>query len=191
MKHYLWYKTDGTIGGTCDKTGGWASGEDPSEATPTDVGAAAVKAATEAYADFAGWIAYDCGCGTEVGFCSHGDEKIRDSYSDAGTLTAMPAFTLDLDASTVSGPTFETPLDKATGACTLKIVSATVPDGATVKVTGGYKTGPALHDALPVTLTFTSGETDTVALNSPPVGLTAGVNLQGKYVFGALYLKGA
>lgn len=192
MRNYLWYKTDDQFGGPLACSGGWPVDADPTEVTPSDAMAAVARANAVAEVDYAGIIAYDCPCadGTELADCPHSNDRCLDSYHNAGVVTAKPATVIDVDLATVTPNTAAVPLDKTPAATVnLKLVMAGVPDGATVDVT--FLGGAALHASLPQVLTFTSGETNVLALTAPAQGVVGGVHLRGKHMTGSdLHVRG-
>lgn len=183
-RHWLWYKTDGTIAGAHSL---WSSDGidedaiDPNDSETTNPYAVQMRDMHASDPDHSGWHEYDCVCVQADGLCGHGADRAKDSYIDTDTLTTKPAVDMVVDTATEPVNTDESAIDKTPAATvTFKLkenVVDEVPDGTAVEV---RCRGVDLYSTKTFTLTFTDGETNEVSLVAPPKGLCGHVDLGGQ-----------
>lgn len=175
MKHYLWHKSDGEIGGELTYQGGWPSGKDPSDSECTDPIAASNRAWALDQVGCTAIVEYSCACAGSLEFCSCAVDRCNDSVISEGSVTAKQAVTVCLGGTdkddAINGA--ESAYD-VTPASTITLkLKASVADDTEV-VLKNCASGEDLIDD-DVTLTFTSGVTNEVTINTPAQGLKGGV----------------
>lgn len=181
MKHYLWYKTDGSFGGPLTYQAGWPAGMDPSDPDDTDPLVVSNRENAEAQPDYDGILGYDCACTPPPDFCQCGVDRVGDSYA-GGTpkvVTTKTAVVLELATVAESSNDYTNPLDKTPSASLTFKLTGSQADGETAEL---VQIGPALHASLPQTLTFTAGETNEITLKVPAQGVAGGICIIGKDV---------
>ena len=175
MKHYVWHRTDGSIGGHMQFQGGFPVGCDPADPATTDPRAQALRATYTAKPEYGGIVAYTCGCGAgQTGFCGCANARVRDAIVVGGVVTAMATMQWRVDGVLIDPlGVSDPPLDKTPGANVVVSLVGAVPDGVAVSIQ--RNTSPDLAQSFPVVLTFTGGETDQATLRAPGAGLTGAV----------------
>ena len=175
MKHYFWYRTDGSIGGEMTFSGGFPATCDPSDPNTTEPTAVGLRAKHTAEPEYAGIVGWDCGCpGGGFTFCACCNDKVQNSIIVDGVLTPMTTPDWMVDGVPAPGNDRSSAIDKTPSAdVTLKLRSVGIPDGTEVDLRWGA--GPEMHQDLPVLLTFTGGETQEITLRAPTQGMRAAV----------------
>ena len=171
MKHWLWYKTDGEIGGEIVRQDGWGA-EDLDDSESTDPIVVGLRATYTAMDGFAGFISFTCGDAS--GFCDCAWHRVISQRVDTGgpTLEDKPTYTIKVDAVTVNnGDT----IDKTPGTDVDVHLEGSIGDGVVVDISNGG--GVDVLQTSPQQLTFVSGTTNTVTIKAPTAGATGGVGL--------------
>lgn len=188
MRHYLWYRSDGSIGGPETMDFGFPAEIDPRDPDPdtADPVAQTIRGYRIGVDDHAGWHLYDCGCDPTVRVCGHAAERFRDSYVQlpGDVLASRDRVEFLVDGVVTAPNSAEAPLNKLpAGSVSFKLREKSpgdVPDGTVAK---GYRLGTVdLAEAYPVELTFTGGESSEATLVAPSQGVKGGIVFtQGMY----------
>lgn len=193
MRHYIWHKSQRIHGYSFNPIDGWVGRDmtDPASTDPEIVDLRNLYLSAEPDGDGCdGVIAYDCACPAVEPDCVCYHERAMDSYVDGGVLTpklARPEYNVDGVAVAHQAQISKT----ADSAVVLKLVDAGAPNGYTVDVTDLFPDVSVVPGGK-VTLTFTGGETQTVNLTAPSVGVRGGVLLDGtRFVVGGFYVVGS
>lgn len=194
MKHWLWYTTNGELGGDIIHQDGWGS-QDLNDAGTSDPLLISIRATYTVLPDFSAFISFSCACVS--GFCQCASEKVRtDRVNLAGpSLEAKPTFTIKLDAVAVASGSKTDKTPGATVNLTLETLTGTIPDGTIVEVIDNPNSNAVdMLQTSPALLTFTGGATNTVALLTPAAGVTGVIALvaqdRWKAVQGSFKIRG-
>lgn len=181
MKHYLWYYTDGTIGGEERFSGGFPDNCDPRDSNTTDGVALSLRNQRVSNPNFGGWLEYSCSCSSQTQTCPCPTGRVKDSFMANGVVTSKLPMTMTLDGAPVVSTSLSAPLDKIPGSTVALVLSANVPDGHQL-VLG--RSMPLTVSLIPnsAVLTFNGGQTLPVQLVVPAQGFVAGVYGMSKYI---------
>ena len=180
MRHWLWYKTDGEIGGDITIGGGWDTALDFDDDASTDATVIDNRAGYTGKTGFSGFIAYDCPCPATDVWCEHPAKKVNEGRVDTTgpTLEDKPVMQLQLDAVDIA---HDSQTDKVPAATvTLAIdeaVASTIPDAVQVRV-ANIPGWAELLETSPQDVSFTSGSTPDVTLKAPAQGLVGAVSVK-------------
>lgn len=185
MKHWLWYRADGSIGGEILLPGGHDVSHDmndASEGAPQTV--KDLRAIATEFEGFHAFAPYECACPSEDVYCDCSRQQCIGCYYDGAALVAKPTYELVLDNVVIpfvvgqgikANNTVET-VDRVPGVTSqLKVrvkgdSPEAIPDGTSIFI---HCVGAEVLAVNPTELQFTSGETPTVALVAPPQGMLA------------------
>lgn len=187
MKHFVWHRTDGSIGGTFTMTNGVPDDMDPRNEQTTHPAAKQAHQDASSRMGFNGWVPYDCPCPPK-GMCDCLAERVRDSYVEDGTLRQKPALEILVDGQPYQPGTGH--LSRPAGSTVEVMFRCAAPDGhqATVQPLQG----PAVVLQAPTPVRFTGGLSQGLWLRVPPLGLTGGVGINSpKVPFARIVLLGA
>jgi len=171
MRHFFYVSPDGELLGSSTCGGGYSDDHDltdPGCAHPTVIGILKHAATLSSFDRF---VEYMCACpGTETE-CSCPFDRLLDTYADGMTLVAKPDLQVILDG-VAYDPTPGGPINRSPGTLvTFKLVAA-LPDGHQVVV---HPKGAASIAPDSVSLTFTGGESETINLVTPALGMSGRV----------------
>jgi hypothetical protein len=192
MRHFLWLKADGLIGGFHVITGGWSVGFDPTDLTESNLQAKFIRDSHENAGDgFASYFEYNCPCDTSVGLCDCVNTAVEQCHVEAGALTLKPTLAILLDSQNAAGTTADTPLVLPAGTdVTCQLTTDSIPDGTVAQLV--RVGGPDNFATYPVDLTFTGNATNTVTFSVPAKGMISAFRVDAaKYVRGQIiFVKG-
>lgn len=176
MKHWLWHKSDGEVGGDSTYPGGWPAELDLNDVNETDSRVVQVRAHHVIMDDFAGFVAYECACPSGDVHCGCAAVKMGTSRVNIGTglLEDRPAFTVLVGGANYNQGDVN---DVTPGATVTLSLSGTFPDGTKVDVSSVAGEADLIQTS-PQVLTFTGNVTNSINLTAPAQGLTGRVALQ-------------
>lgn len=186
MRHWLWFKSSGEIGGDLTVASGWDAGLDFTDAGSTDPEVqyhrdqALLSGGTVGYTnltDFAGFIAYDCPCDPEIVWCHHAAEQVGQSKVSGGSLVARPLPKIMVDGVEIN---HDATVDKTPGAIVTlqlqEVVASDMPNGVVYNATN--LNGAEVLQTSPTALTYTGGVTNTINMTAPAQGSVGMVSLK-------------
>lgn len=97
MKHWLWYKTNGELGGELIYPCGFPDDFDPNDADSKDPQVIAFRKNFVDLPDFHGFVSYACPCGPEAVYCDCPRQRHLRSYVSGGELAPKPTYEMVLD----------------------------------------------------------------------------------------------
>lgn len=174
MRHYLWHRPDGSLGGHMTFWRGFPETCDPSDPDTTDPTAIGLRAQYTGRPDFGGIVPYDCPCPVDVNVCSCPSDRMWDTRIVGGAVAALPVVGWVVDGVPVepnAGPVVKTP--GADVVVSLAVLSGDVPDGTVVMVRSNGQ--PLLAPAFPIPLTIVGGVSGDVTFRAPGQGFTGSV----------------
>jgi hypothetical protein len=174
VRHWLWYKTTGEIGGDIITGGGWDLAVDFNEPS-TDETVQGIREHFMGQADYAGFVPYDCAHPAAAVWCNDAANKVGTDVVDTNTqtLASKPVFDLILDGVAVAAYSSN---DKSPGSAVtlqLQVATGSIPDGTVVKARN--VTDVSLLQTSPQDLTFVAGVTNQATLTAPAQGQTGNV----------------
>lgn len=190
MKHWLWYKSDGSLGGEAIYQFGFPADVDLNDEDSEDERVLGYRNTLATQPDFAGFVAYECPCPPEMVECDCCRQRHIHYYYDtvAEELKLKPTFDILVDG--VLAP-FTVGVGKES---VNEVTTVDAPPGSTVKIrlrqaAGSPEgippgrqmdlecnTSPSVFQSSPVTVTFDGGgQTEEVDAVVPPQGLVATV----------------
>lgn len=180
MRHWLWYKTSGELGGDLTRWGGWPAEVDFNDPDYPDADVQKARADIVAKPDFAGFLAFECPCTCDPedpasGMCNCCCVNIRDKYValPAVELTTKPGMVMLLDGSPVNNDDLQShPPGTVLPLVFAAAVPDSIPDGYQVLVKHGRDPAQILADE--VVVEFTAGVTPAVNVTAPSQGAVGG-----------------
>ena len=171
MKHWLWYKTDGEIGGEIVRRDGWGV-EDLNDSESTDPTVIDLRATYTVMSGFTGFISFTCGDGD--GLCDCACQKVSDERVNLSgpALETKPTFVIKVDSVTMDN---KGTIDKTPSVSVDIHLEGTVPDGVVVCLANAGRVD--MLETSPQFLTFSSNVTNTIAITAPTAGATGVVSL--------------
>jgi len=183
MRHIIWLKADGSIGGFHIITGGWAPDFDPNDLTESNTQAKFVRDhhAANPSNGFHSFFEYECPCSPSAGFCDCPNNTCANCHVDGGLLKIKPTLSLLLTNQVVGATSEIAPLVLAAGAEVPIKFTGSLPDTTVVSV--DRVGGPDSFDTLPTTFTFGGNETPEQTFLVPAKGQISVFRIDaGKYV---------
>jgi len=178
VRHYIWYKADGAIGGQEVHGGGFPNDCDLTDPDTQNPLAQQLRAnRIRLNPEFAGYLAYDCSCDPSEVWCQCPYHKQATSYVDDGEIVARPTVTMVVDGVDTPSNTADAPLLRTPGAnLSIKFRAPEVPNGVQIVVPRQASIGPDMVPNWPITFTFDGGETNSITLYAPAVrGMMSGL----------------
>jgi len=179
VRHFFFTSADGQLLGSATAPGGYNDEwdlSDPGCGHPLVVGQ--LKSAAKV-ANFDRFVEFVCPCPSSVGCCSCPDDKIVETYAEGSVLMTKAILTVLVDSvstETVAADSITRPVGST---ITLKL-QGDIPDDEQIVVRNAGKVALLPEE---LTLTFTDGETPTVDLTTPAIGMVGMVLSPGsKYV---------
>lgn len=172
MRHWLWYKTSGEIGGEALIGGGWDNSFDFNDSGTLDPTALNSYNYLSSLPGFSGFIAYDCVCDPVIVWCQHATEQVANCRVAGDTLEEKPDYVLLVDGVTIDSLTIT---DKTPATTVTLQLSGALPDDTIIEAINLGNTH--LLQTSPTLLTFSGGVTNTINLVTPSQGIVGKIGV--------------
>lgn len=176
MRHWLWYKTSGKIGGEITYPGGFDTDWDFNDDQSAEEMVQQFRSEYTGKANFDAFIAYDCPCDPSEVYCDHARQQVKTQRVVGSSLEALPVPEIKVDSTTTADGDVVDKTPGATVTLDLDIVSGSFSDGTVINATNDPR-GPDLIQSPPGVLTYASGVTNQINVVAPAQGQTGRVVL--------------
>ena len=176
MKHWLWIKKDGSVGGCEIFSGGWSDEHDLNDDGDATHGTVKfIRGLRLKEPDFSHFIEYSCDCAADEPGCQCPSLAVIHKLFVDGKLVEKPAFDVVLDGVVIPATQ---PVDRPPGSTPSLQLRGPMPDGTVVEAIDHPRANVCMLERSPANLTFTGGVTNTIQLSVPIKGMIGRVGLR-------------
>lgn len=171
MRHFIWYKTSGELGGVESRTGGWDDHVDITDPNTSDSVAQLIRShRPTSVDDFGGFAIYECDCPIQDSHCACPHELVSTHYYESNEFAPKPDRDIELNGAAAN---LYLPNDFTPGTTVSLTLRSSVPDGHTLSIENISSLGGIIDGAQ--SISFTSGISSELNIDVPPQGVMGAI----------------